>query len=103
MKILEVLKKSLNHYKTEIEIFNINTIEDEISISYIHREFIEENKTKLSYEQNKLLYNIDLESIELYRNVKDKKTIAVEYLEKIVNEFAKKNITEYEKLNKKIA
>ena len=100
MKILKLLKQSLNHYKIEIEIFDINTIEDEIGISYIHREFIEDNKSRLSFEEQDYLYKIDIKAVELFNSVKDKDTIAVEYLGKIVNEFANKNIAEYEKSHK---
>ena len=97
---MTILDERLKHYEIEIEIFDINTIEEEISQSYFQRLLLSKHKKDLTYEDLERLYKLDIKAVELYNSVKDKDTIAVEYLGKIVNEFANKNIAEYEKSHK---
>lgn len=100
---MKTLEERLNHYETEIEIFDKDTIEDEIDLFYIQRLILEENKNRMNDSLFYQLYSLDMKAIDLYNNVKNNKTIAVDYLGKIVNEFAMKNVSEYEKKHKKTA
>ncbi len=97
------LKERLANYEIELKIFDINTDEEEILSSYLDRLLIEKHKDNLSTSQLNHLLELDKKAVDLYNKLKNNDTVAIEYLERIVKEFALSNITEYEKLHKKIA